>query len=73
MTRDELDIDVEQSDPVGHYEKLTLQTLRRTSIPPEFTDHLDLSEGDDIFLLLKEESVEMFTDVSDLIDEKDKL
>lgn len=70
---EDLSIDVDEQSPEGSYEKNRLQTGRRVSIPPDHKEHLDIEVGDAIFILLKEDSVEIFTDISKCVEAKEEL
>lgn len=58
----------EDSDPVGETETRKVQELNRVSIDEDFLDQIGVETGDKVFVVCKEDSVEiMKADASKLI------
>lgn len=46
-------------DQEGETETRMVQSMGRIDVPDEFWDHLDIEEGDKVFVVCKEDSVEI--------------
>lgn len=66
----DVEIEMEQSDPSGDFETRKLQGDGRVSIPERFYDYLGIEEGDSIIVACKESGVQI---MSQSLDNLEKL
>lgn len=49
----------QESDPEGDTETRTVQKMGRVDVPDEYWDHLNVDQGDKVFVICKEDSIEI--------------
>lgn len=59
MSGDDIDIELEERDPVGDVETRSRQTDDRVTVPEKFWDHLGIDKGERMAIVCKDKSVEL--------------